>query len=333
MPSSPVKNAVILMNLGTPEAANVSAVRRFLREFLSDQRVVELPRLLWWPILYGVILPFRPRKALEAYESVWTPGGSPLKVITLEQQAKLQARISTLEPGLDVKVLIAMTYGEPNLKRTIQMLQAEGTDRIIILPLYPQFSATTTAPVYDQVSQLQMASRDIPEIFINRCYYDRDDYVEALASSVSEHWAAHGRLQKLLFSFHGIPQRCVDKGDPYYAHCKSTAERVAQRLSLGDDEWAFSFQSRLGKAKWLQPYTDKWLEHWASNGVESVDVICPAFSADCIETLEEIQQENQELFLEHGGKQFGYIPCLNSRDDHIELMANIVSPLLKRSSY
>lgn len=317
------------MNLGTPEAATLGAVRRFLREFLSDSRVVEIPRLIWWPILYGIILPFRPKKALLAYKSVWTEQGSPLKVITLEQVNALQ-QLFNLENGVGaVKVVHAMTYGHPSLSEQVAQLQAAGAERIIVLPLYPQYSATTTASIFDQYAAIIGRSRNIPEILINKAYFDHPLYIGALAASVREHWQSHVKAGKLLFSFHGIPQRCVDKGDPYYQHAMATAAAVVKQLALSSDEWAVSFQSRLGKAQWLQPYTDKILVQWAEQGIESVDVICPAFAADCIETLEEIQLENSHLFLSSGGKSFTYIPCLNSRPDHITLMADLSRRLFK----
>ncbi len=327
-----MRQAVVLMNLGTPARADISAVRAFLRQFLSDPRVVELPRLIWLPLLYGVILPFRPRKALHAYSEIWTPEGSPLKVITLEQVEKLQQLYRQRCPDDDVIVTHAMTYGEPSLPTVMNELTRQGVTRIILLPLYPQYSATTTAPIYDQLADWTRAQRNIPEIFVHRCYYDRRDYIAALARSIEEHWQNKGRQERLLFSFHGIPQRCVDRGDPYYDHCVATATSVAGLLGLQPEQWALSFQSRLGKAQWLQPYTDKFLANWAENGVASVDVICPAFSADCVETLEEIMGENKEVFLEHGGKTFEYIPCLNSRDDHIQMFFDITQPLLKSAS-
>ena len=325
------KSAIVLLNLGTPEAPTVSSVRSFLRAFLSDPRVVELPRLLWLPILYGIILPLRPKKALQAYTLVWTDEGSPLKAITDKQVAALAKRAHA-EMGDEVEVVAAMTYGKPALEAQINALRARGVERIILLPLYPQYSATTTAPIYDQVARYIQHTRHIAEVFLVNAYYHRKDYIAALTASVKEHWQLNGQNEKLLFSFHGIPQRCVDKGDPYYDHCVATAKAVADSLGLPDSVWGLSFQSRLGKAKWLQPYTDKLLVEWAQAGVESVDVICPAFSTDCIETLEEIQGENQELFLHAGGKRFGYIACLNDRADHIDMMWSIAKPLLLNSA-
>jgi protoporphyrin/coproporphyrin ferrochelatase len=325
------KTAIILLNLGTPDAPTIPSVRQFLRSFLSDPRVVELPRLLWLPILYGIILPFRPKKALKAYQLVWTPDGSPLKAITNKQVEALSARVHA-QVGDSVEVVYAMTYGQPELAAQINALKARGFARILVLPLYPQYSATTTAPIYDQLARNNFKTRHIAEVFLVSAYFDRKDYIAALAASVRDYWSSNGRNQKLLFSFHGIPQRCVDLGDPYYQHCIATANAVVQELAIPEDLWAISFQSRLGKAKWLQPYTDKLLVQWAEAGVQSVDVICPAFATDCIETLEEIQGENRELFLHAGGKQFGYIPCLNDRADHIDMMWNMLKPLILNSS-
>jgi protoporphyrin/coproporphyrin ferrochelatase len=325
------KTAIVLLNLGTPEAPTISGVRKFLRAFLSDPRVVELPRLLWLPILYGIILPFRPKKALKAYQLVWTAEGSPLKAIT-DKQVECLALRAHAEMGDAVEVVSAMTYGKPALEVQINTLRAQGVTRIILLPLYPQYSATTTAPIYDQFAHYIANTRYIAEIFLVNCYFDRKEYIAALAASVKDYWASNGQNQKLLFSFHGIPQRCVDKGDPYYDHCVATANAVAAELALPAESWAISFQSRLGKAQWLQPYTDKLLVEWAKAGVHSVDVICPAFATDCIETLEEIQGENKELFLHAGGQGFGYIPCLNDRADHIEMMWNLVKPLVLNSA-
>lgn len=325
------KSAIVLINLGTPAAPTLQSVRQFLRAFLSDSRVVELPRVIWLTILYGIILPFRPKKALKAYQLVWTPEGSPLKVITQRQTTALAKHVQE-HTDEAVEVVYAMTYGQPGIEAQIKALRARGISRIILLPLYPQYSATTTAPIYDQLARYIFATRHIAEVVLVNSYFARKDYIAALAASIKEHWQEHGQNQKLLFSFHGIPQRCVDKGDPYYDHCVATVNAVTKELALPAEAWAISFQSRLGKAKWLQPYTDKLLVEWATSGVQSVDVICPAFSADCIETLEEIQGENQELFLHSGGKKFSYIPCLNDRADHIAMMWNIAKPFILDSN-
>lgn len=311
---------VILMNLGTPTAPTTQAVREFLAEFLGDRRVVEIPRLAWWPILYGIILPFRSPRVAKLYHEIWLPDGSPLKVITEQQVAALQARFSATQ----VRVTYAMTYGAPKLEQRVAELEAEGIEKILVLPLYPQYSATTTGAIYDQYARMIARQRNISDVRIHKSYYAREEYIQALATSVRTHWQQHEPAEKLLFSFHGIPKRCVDLGDPYEQHCRETAERVAAALHLNDSRWAISFQSRLGKAEWLKPYTDVQLQIWAEAGLGSVEVICPAFAADCLETTEEIDQQNRALFLQHGGQRFEYISCLNAGVEHINLLENIV---------
>lgn len=311
---------VILMNLGTPAAPTSQAVREFLAEFLGDRRVVEIPRLAWWPILYGIILPFRSPRVAKLYQEIWLPEGSPLKVITEQQVAALQARFS----AADVRVTCAMTYGSPKLEQRVAELEAAGIEKILVLPLYPQYSATTTGAVYDQYAQLITRQRNVSDIRIHKSYFAREEYIQALAESIRAHWQQHEPAEKLLFSFHSIPKRCVDLGDPYEKHCRETAERVAAALQLRESRWAVSFQSRLGKAEWLKPYTDVQLKEWGKAGLGSVEVICPAFAADCLETTEEIDQQNRELFLHSGGKRFEYIPCLNVSVEHINLLENIV---------
>ena len=317
-PNAPT--GVILMNLGTPSEPTVRGVRNFLRAFLSDPRVVELPRVLWLPILYGFILPFRSPRVARLYKQIWTDGGSPLKVITEAQAAALQQRFSPET----MQVTYAMTYGEPSFEQRVEELERRGVENILVLPLYPQYSATTTASIYDQYARLIMQQRVVSSIQVHKHYYDSPDYIRALAESINDYWLENPRPQRLLFSFHGIPKRCVDRGDPYEIHCRSTAEAVVEELKLGDSEWAISFQSRLGKAEWLQPYTDKLLQQWAETGVASVHVVCPAFSADCLETIEEIDVENRKLFLAHGGRTYGVIPCLNDSERHISMMEKIV---------
>ena len=322
-----MKQAVIIMNLGTPSAPTPKAVRIFLKEFLSDRRVVEVPRLIWWCILNMVILPFRSPKVAKAYETIWQEGGSPLRLITESQVDKLQALLSS-DDHYDVTVRHAMTYSGPSLESVVSDLEREGYDNIVLLPLYPQFSATTTGSIYDQLAKLNGQRRDIPQIHLIKDYYQQPLYIEALANSVKEHWQQHGQSECLLMSFHGIPQRNVDLGDPYYSHCDSTAKQLAAALNLDDKQWKMSFQSRLGRAQWLQPYTSETLEKLAKEGVSHIDVICPAFSADCLETLEEIKEENKEVFFEAGGKRYELIECLNDRNDHIEMMAELVKNYL-----
>ncbi|QFT54258.1 ferrochelatase [Microbulbifer sp. THAF38] len=324
-----MSTAIVLMNLGTPAQPTASAVRDFLRDFLSDPRVVEIPRPLWLTILNGLILPFRPKRIAPAYAEIWNCSaddaqveGSPLLYYTRRQAELLEAHLT--DKGWDVAVEFAMTYGEPRLDKVIEALRAKGFESFIVFPLYPQYSATTTAAIYDQVAQIFRKSRDIPDISLIRDYYHNPLYIKSLANSVREHWQKHGQAEKLMLSFHGIPKANVDKGDPYLRHCQETARLLAEELQISQDRWQVTFQSRFGKAEWLQPYTDKTLIEWGKNGIKSVDVICPAFSADCLETLEEISVENRANFIDAGGSEYHYIPALNLRADHIEALAAIV---------
>jgi ferrochelatase len=331
-----MKTAVVLMNLGTPAAPTAQAIRRYLREFLSDPRVVELPRILWYPILYGPILMLRPRKVAAGYAELWRHfGDSPLRAISQRQTKRLQQRLQALalqalvpDPPL---VKLAMTYGEPALATVVDELREQGVEHILVLPLYPQFSATTTGAIYDQVAALFRAARDIPSISVVKHYHDHDRYLDALAQSVRAHWGEHGRAERLLLSFHGIPQRNVERGDPYWQHCQTTAQQLAERLQLGTEQYRVSFQSRLGRAQWLQPYTSVVLQEWGGAALRSVDVLCPAFSADCLETLEEIAVENRHVFQRAGGGEFRYIPCLNDSDAHIDMMVALVAEHLPQS--
>jgi len=322
------KSAVILVNLGTPEEPTPAAVRKFLREFLSDQRVVEIPKPIWWLILNCLILPRRPIKVAKAYASIWTEQGSPLRAITIAQFNGVKSILNT-EPGFeDTEVCYAMSYGKPGLVEEIERLEKKGVRRIAVIPLYPQYSATTTAVVYDQIAKHQLQSRNITDIRVCKHYYQRDDYINALASSVDEFRALNGTADKLLMSFHGIPQRCVDLGDPYFEQCAATASALAEKLGLSESQWKMSFQSRLGRAQWLQPYTVAQVKQWGAEGVKSIQVICPAFSSDCLETKEEIAIEIRDDFLQAGGESFAYIPCLNDSKPHLELFSNISTNLL-----
>ncbi|MBB6523723.1 ferrochelatase [Pseudoteredinibacter isoporae] len=322
------KRAVLLVNLGTPETAEPKSVRKFLAEFLSDRRVVEIPRLIWWPILHGIILTTRPKAVAKAYQSIWWEEGSPLRVITERQRNALQKTLSKRFPNEHVTVEYAMSYGDPGIAQQIKDLQAQGVDHIAVLPLYPQYSATTTAVVYDQLAELQQQQRDIADARVCKYYFDRPSYIKALAHSVREYRLEHGSAERLLMSFHGIPKRCVDLGDPYYQHCVATAEALAGELGLEKEQWGISFQSRLGKAEWLKPYTSDIVQEWGREKLSSLDVICPAFAADCLETLEEISEEIREEFQEAGGGDFSYIPCLNDSAMHIECLAELSEELL-----
>jgi len=306
----PSRSAVLLVNLGTPDAPTALALRRYLREFLSDPRVVEIPRVVWWPILHGLILPLRPAKSAAKYKSIWTPEGSPLAVWT-EKQAKLLAG-HLGERGHAVPVRHAMRYGTPSIAGQLSALKAAGATRILVLPLYPQYAGATTASTIDAVGDWARRTRHVPELrFVNQ-YHDDPGYIDALAHSVLAHWQAHGRAP-LLASFHGVPARSVALGDPYEAQCRETARLLGQRLGLRDSELIVGFQSRFGRARWLEPYTEPTLRRLAAAGTSRVDVICPGFAADCLETLEEIAQEGRDAFLGAGGREFHFIACLNDR--------------------
>ncbi|MCM2680006.1 ferrochelatase [Echinimonas agarilytica] len=318
---------VLLVNLGTPDAPTASAVRRYLKQFLSDRRVVDVPRAIWWPVLNGIILPIRSPKVAKAYASIWEED-SPLRSIGQQQAEQLASRL-IMDQGLDCPVELAMTYGQPSIPDGIANLMNKGVKRIVVLPLYPQYSATTTGSVADAIANALRDIRHIPEIRMVPHYYDHHQYIKGLAGSVKMYWAQHGQPEKLMMSFHGIPQRYARLGDPYPDHCEATAKAVAKELNLRDDQWIQTYQSRFGREPWLQPYTDKTLEALPDKGVRSIDVICPAFASDCLETLEEIAEENRDIFMEAGGQQYRYIPALNAAPCHARLMSSLVSEQLK----
>ncbi len=322
-PADRQRIGIILANLGTPDAPTAPAVRRYLREFLSDTRVIEVPRLVWFFILRLLILPLRPRRVAEAYASIWE-SGSPIRTILLAQVAAVQARLQVLHPDLDITVLPGMSYGNPGFRHALDTLRAAQVEQVIVLPLFPQFSATSTGPLYDQLGDWVKQQRNLPGLHVVRDYHVHPAYVSALAESIRQHWAVHGRAEKLLFSFHGIPQPYADKGDPYPVQCRATARAVVAELGLADGEWEQSFQSRFGLQEWVKPYTDKLLETWGHEGVASVQVLCPAFSADCLETLEEIAVENHDEFIKAGGKRYEYIPALNVTPAHVELFVSLL---------
>jgi ferrochelatase len=303
------QTAILYCNLGTPDAPTPAAVRRYLAQFLSDPRVVEIPRLLWLALLYGLILPLRSAKSARKYAAIWTPEGSPLKLWTERQAARLQGWLG--ERGHRVAVRYAMRYGNPAIGSELDALKAGGATRILILPAYPQYSATTTASIVDAVSAWSAGIRSLPEIrFINH-YHDDSGYVQALEQRVQGYWQAHGRGDHLVMSFHGVPERTLRLGDPYHCECRKTARLLASRLGLDPSRSTVAFQSRFGKAKWLEPYTEPTLRELARRGTARVDVVCPGFTGDCLETLEEIAMEGRQAFLASGGKDFHYIPCLN----------------------
>jgi ferrochelatase len=314
--------AVVLVNLGTPDAPDTPAVRRYLAEFLSDPRVVELPRWKWWPILHGIILRFRPRRSAHAYQQVWTEGGSPLLLHSEALMAAVGAKLSAIAAG-PVLVRSAMRYGRPALGAVLRELQAANVRRILVLPMYPQYSGTTTGSVFDALADELRTWRWIPELAFVSDYYRHPGYAEAVADAIRRHWAAQGR-RHLLFSFHGIPERYLHAGDPYHCQCHGTARRVAERLGLGEGDWTIAFQSRVGREPWLRPYTDETLSALPARGIRAVDVVCPGFAVDCLETLEEIAVENRDRFFAAGGEQYGYVPCLNASDEHAALVAQLV---------
>ncbi|VTU28545.1 Ferrochelatase [Variovorax sp. PBL-H6] len=315
------RTAVLWCNLGSPDEPTARAVRPYLADFLGDPRVVEIPKALWAPILYGIILRTRPAKSAVKYASVWMPEGAPLKVWT-QKQAKLLAGWLG-ERGHRVTVREAMRYGQPSIPSQLDALQSEGATRVLVLQAYPQYSATTTASVIDAVNAWSARVRRVPEFRFVNDYHGEPLYIEALARSVEDHWKHHGRPDRLLMSFHGIPERNIRLGDPYQAQCLTTANLLAERLELADSQYRVTFQSRFGRAKWLEPYTEPTLRELGATGVARVDVLCPGFPADCLETLEEIAMEGRDAFLQAGGKEFHYIPCLNDRGDWITALAAI----------
>ncbi len=314
---------VLLVNLGTPQAPTPAAVRRYLREFLWDPRVVEFPRPLWWLILNLVILNVRPRRVAEAYRSIWTDAGSPLMAITMRQ---VEGLAKVLAGGAQpVRVAGAMRYGEPSVASGLERLRADGARRMLILPLYPQYSGATTGSVFDALADSLKSWRWVPELRFVSDYHDHDAYIGALAEKIRASRTGRGREHPLMFSFHGIPKRYQRRGDPYADQCLHTARLVAAELALAEEEWMVCFQSRFGREEWLQPYTDETLKALPARGVRSVDVVCPGFAADCLETLEEMNMENRELFREAGGVGFNYIPCLNDDAGHLEALGRIVA--------
>lgn len=314
---------VILANLGTPEAPDTSSVRRFLRQFLSDPRVVELPKPLWWLILNGVILVIRPSRSAAAYRKVWTEDGSPLMVNAKNQ---VDALIKTLrQQGVtDAQVRCAMRYGEPSLMRVMQEFGGLGIDRIVVIPMYPQYSGSTTGSVLDDIYATTSRLRRVPSLRFINGYADHEQYIESLRISITEHWDRNGRADRLVISFHGLPQSFCDNGDPYHEQCLTTARLLARKLALESDQWTVCFQSRVGRQEWLKPYVDEVISELPGHGVRSIDMICPGFSVDCLETLEEVNIGYRKLFLDSGGDRFEYIPCLNDRPAHIEMLVQIL---------
>ncbi len=318
---------VVLVNLGTPEAPTAPAIRKYLREFLSDPRVIEIPKLLWWPILNGPILLARPRKLAPRYQSIWMEGGSPLLVYTQRQTAGVQRILS--ERGLDVQVETGMRYGKPSIQEAMLKLRDSGCEHILIVPMYPQYASSTTATVVDEAMRVAGRMRNQPALrFIKRFHTD-PAFLQPLADKIAALWQVQGRPQKLVMSFHGLPRQCVDMGDPYCRDSYETARALAALLGLTDEQYLVTFQSRFGPAKWLEPYTEPTLEKLAQQGVTEIDVVCPGFLADCLETLEEISIEVRETFLHAGGKQFRYIPALNDDPAWMTGLADLVESQLQ----
>lgn len=315
------KVGVLLVNLGTPEQPSTSAVKKFLAQFLHDKRVVDLSRWIWCPILHGIILPIRSPKVAKLYQSVWLPEGSPLMVYSQRQRDRLAEQ-------LGIPVELGMTYGEPSIANGLNNLLGQGVTSLVILPLYPQYSGTTTGAVFDAVAKVLMNSRVVPTLNYIRDYYAHPAYIHALAQSVRDKWQKHGRGDFLLCSYHGIPQRYADEGDIYPLQCEQTTKLLAQELGLDDSKIGYSYQSRFGREEWLKPYTDDVLQGLSGKGIKKLDIISPAFSVDCLETLEEIAVQGKELFLQSGGEVYNFIPCLNDSKQHIDLMQELINKAL-----
>jgi ferrochelatase len=320
--ASPARTGVLLVQLGTPDSPEPAAVRRYLAQFLSDPRVVEIPRLAWWPILHGIILRTRPAKSAAKYAQIWTDQGSPLAAYTARQATMLRGYLG--ERGIDLEVAWAMRYGNPSVPRVMRELRERNVTRLLVLPLYPQYAGSTTATAYDAVYGELGGWRNLPEVRAVRAFHDFAPYVDALVERVRSAWTHDGPPDKLVMSFHGVPKRTLLLGDPYHCECLVTGRLLAQRLGLGPDQYVVTFQSRFGKAEWLQPYTDRTLEALGRSGTGRVDVVCPGFVSDCLETLEEIAMEGRETFLHAGGKDFRYIPCLNDHPAFVGALASLV---------
>jgi ferrochelatase len=321
--------AVLLANLGTPDAATPDAVARYLRQFLSDPRVIEIPQFVWAVILNVFVIPLRKKRVAHNYASIWQDGDSPMRLILKGQCEQLGARLQGQFGAGRVSVHPVMSYGNPSIPATMDALRAQGVEHFVVLPLFPQYSATSNAAVFDAVSAWMKTQRNLPSVTLLKDYFAHPAYIKALADSVRRYQAEHGVPDKLLMSFHGIPQPYADKGDPYPKRCHCTAAQLAQALGLREDQWQISFQSRFGKQEWVKPYTDATLQAWGEAGVKSVQVVSPAFSADCLETLEELAIENRETFMHAGGQQYGYIPALNLDEAHIELLERLAKPLVQ----
>jgi ferrochelatase len=314
---------VLLVNLGTPDAPTARSLKPYLREFLWDRRVVEIPRFAWWLILEGIILNTRPKHSAEKYASIWQPEGSPLKLHTERQTDLLREALARQTP-VPLVVDYAMRYGQPSVESVLARMREQGCDRILILPMYPQYAASSSGTALDAVWRILLKTRNVPEIRAVRHFPDHPGYLAALRQSVESHWAEHGRSDVLVMSFHGVPRRSLDLGDPYHCECRKTGRLLAQSLGLAEDQHRVSFQSRFGRAEWLKPYTAEVLADLGRQGTKRVDVICPGFVADCLETLEEIAMEGKATFLGAGGGEFRYIAALNERPLWISALTDLV---------
>ena len=319
---SGLKTGILLTNLGTPNEPTPPSLRTYLQQFLSDGRVIETPKAIWWFILNGIVLRTRPAKSAKAYQSVWTDDGSPLLLYTQKQKNLIKKQLEKKYPNLVFD--IGMRYGNPSIAEGLNNLRNQNCDRIIVLPLYPQYCAATTGSTFDAVALELQQWRWVPSLRFIGSYYDQPLYIQALKNSIEEFWTKNDKPKKLLFSYHGIPKKYLDKGDPYHCFCRKTTRLVAESMNLHEGSYMTTFQSRFGPAEWLQPYTDKTIESLAKEGTDDIHVISPAFSSDCLETIEELNEENREIFMENGGKKFGYIPCLNDREDHILLLTSLL---------
>jgi ferrochelatase len=314
---------VLLTNLGTPDAPTPAALRRYLAEFLWDPRVVEAPRWLWWLALHGVILRIRPARSAHAYQKIWTEQGSPLLAISRRQAEAVEQAVQARFNGR-VVVALGMRYGTPSIREALEQLRAAQVCRILVFPLYPQYSASTTASTFDAVAQVLKTWRWLPELRMINHYHDDTGYISAVANGIRDAWRNRPPAERLMFSFHGLPKRYLLQGDPYHCECHKTARLIAEQLNLPEDRWQVAFQSRFGREEWLKPYADHTLQEWAKAGVKSVDVVCPGFSADCLETLEEVAMQNRNIFLNAGGECYHYIPALNDRPEHIRALVRLI---------
>lgn len=317
------KVGVLLVNLGTPEAPTAPALRKYLAQFLSDPRVVEIPKVIWMLILHGIILRVRPKKSAEAYREVWTERGSPLKYYTEDQVSALQSRLAQ-SWGDQLVVDYAMRYGQPSIASVVDRMMNQGVRKLLVLPMYPQYSGSTAGSVFDDLSKELQSRRWVPHLRYINAYHDYPPYIEAMADRIRQHWQQHGRADKLIFSFHGVPKLFLTSGDPYHCQCHVSARLLAAQLGLEKDEYLVTFQSRFGKAEWLKPYTDMTLKSLPSQGVKQVQMFCPGFAADCLETLEEIAVENRDYFMEAGGERYEYITALNAEVSHIDALEQLI---------